>query len=267
MKSKFQKTVWDFYKKNRRDFPWRTTKDPYRILVSEIMLQQTQTSRVVPKYNEWLKKFPSWKALAKAPLRDVLLTWQGLGYNRRALALKKTAEIISREYKGKFPTDYEKILALPGIGHYTAGAVLAFAFNIPIPIIETNIRTVFIHFFFKNKKSVHDEKILALVEKTLDEKNPRDWYYALMDYGVMLKESKNISHRQSAHYAKQSPFKGSNRELRSSILKYIATNPKVSEKQIITKMKNSSTKVKENLKKMTSEGFIQKSGSYYIIAG
>jgi A/G-specific adenine glycosylase len=266
MKSKFQTTIWDYYKKNRRVFSWRETKNPYHILVSEIMLQQTQTSRVVPKYKVWLKKFPNWHALAKANLRDVLIAWQGLGYNRRALALKRTAEIITHKYKGRFPTDYKKILDLPGIGHYTAGAVLAFSYNIPLPIIETNIRTVFIHFFFKNKKSVRDENILLLVEKTLDERNPRDWYYALMDYGAMLKETKNISHRQSTHYHRQSPFKGSNRELRSSILKFITKNDKVTEKQITTEMKNSSIKVKENLKNMTVEGFIQKSGSYYIIA-
>jgi A/G-specific adenine glycosylase len=263
--NKFKKTIWDFYKKNRREFPWRETHDPYKILVSEIMLQQTQTARVVPKYKSWLKKFPTLKALALAPTRSVLLEWQGLGYNRRALALKRVAEIITQEYKGKFPTDYQKILALPGIGHYTAGAVLAFAFFIPIPVIETNIRTVFIHFFFKRKKNVHDKDILSLVEKTLDQNNPRNWYYALMDYGVYLKEQGLTHGTRSAHYVKQSPFKGSNRELRSHILRYIGTHKKVSEKSIINTMKQDPIKVKENLKKLSEEGFLKKKGNLYSI--
>jgi len=186
---KFKQTIWAYHTANRRDFPWRKTHNPYYILVSEIMLQQTQTERVKQKYAEWLELFPTIEALAKAPLQKVLTTWKGLGYNRRALALKRTAEKIVDEYSGKFPNTYNHILDLPGIGPYTAGAVLAFAFNKAMPIIETNIRTVYIHFFFKDHGEIHDKEILELIEKTLDHENPREWYYALMDYGVMLKKT------------------------------------------------------------------------------
>lgn len=261
----FKKRVYDHFKKYGRDFPWRKTRDPYKILVSEIMLQQTQTVRVIPKYKAWLTKFPNWKKLSSASVKSVLTTWQGLGYNRRALALKQTAEIISHKHAGAFPTDYAKIMALPGIGPYTAGAVLAFAFNIPIPIIETNIRTVFIHEFFKNKKSVEDEHILTLVEKTLDQKNPRHWYWALMDYGAHIKETEGNKNRASAHYTKQSPFRGSNRELRSQILKLIARKS-TSEKAIVIALKKPTEKVKQNLNKLSHEGFLRKKGLIYSIA-
>ncbi|MDQ3014324.1 MAG: A/G-specific adenine glycosylase, partial [bacterium] len=180
--AKFRNTIYKYYRENKRSFTWRETKDPYKILVSEIMLQQTQTDRVVSKYNEWLSHFPTFTDLAKAKLQHVLKVWQGLGYNRRALALKRAAEIVVKEYKGTLPNDYEKVLDLPGIGPYTAGAVMAFAFNKPFPIIETNIRTVYIHFFYnQHHGQIHDKEILALVEKTMPGETsakggPREWY-------------------------------------------------------------------------------------------
>ncbi len=188
---KFQEVIFTYYRENKRIFAWRETIDPYAILVSEIMLQQTQTERVKIKYAEWLVHFPTLESLATAPLQKVLLHWQGLGYNRRALALKKCAEIITSTYKGKFPIDYDKLLTLPGIGPYTAGAVMAFAYNKPYPVIETNIRTVYIHFFYGDKfGQIDDKELLPLTEKTLPRVasakwGAREWYYALMDYGVM----------------------------------------------------------------------------------
>ncbi len=220
------------------------------------MLQQTQTVRVIPKYTNWLRQFPSWKALSTAPLKKVLLAWQGLGYNRRALALKRTAEIIIKEYKGKFPTDYKDILNLPGIGPYTAGAISAFAFNIPLPIIETNIRTVFIHFFFKDRGNIHDADIMPLIEKTLDQKNPREWYWALMDYGAHLKQTEGNASTRSRHYVRQSPFKGSNREMRSLILKYITAHPERTEDQIIDHVKKDPEQIAVNIAALVREGFI-----------
>ena len=229
-KKTFQHTVWKHYKENPRPMPWRTpwiklrkdgTVDPYKILVSEIMLQQTQVSRVIPKYKSFLKKFPSFKSLANANLSDVLIEWQGLGYNRRAKNLKATAEIITNESRGKFPTDLDSIMNLPGIGQSTVGAIMAYAFNTGIPFIETNIRAVYIHFFFKNHGQIHDKELLPLIEKTIDHSNPREWFYALMDYGVMLKATIKDPARKSQHYKKQSSFKGSRREKRSLILKYI----------------------------------------------
>jgi A/G-specific adenine glycosylase len=211
-----------FYKKSGRGhLPWRKTKDPYKILVSELMLQQTQVSRVVPKYESFLKKFPDFKTLAKAPLIDVLKEWQGLGYNRRAKFLHQTAKILTGEYKGKFPKEVSEIEKLPGIGHYTARAVSTFAFNTSEVFIETNIRTVFTHFYFPTKKIVSDKEILLLVERDLQKSKmePRDFYAALMDYGSHLKANGVRINNKSKHYAKQSKFEGSARQKRAALLR------------------------------------------------
>lgn len=221
----FKQTIWAYYKQTKRNLPWRKTRDPYKILVSEIMLQQTQSHRVEPKYKTFLEKFPTVEVLAKARLQDVLQEWQGLGYNRRALYLKKCAEIIVKEFKGKFPKDLNTLISLPGIGKATAGDILAFAWNIPTVFIETNIRSVFIHFFFADKEHVSDVDILPLVEKTLDIKNPREWYWALFDYGVLLKKTKNPN-RKSTHYAKQTKFIGSMRQKRAAILRLVLEKPR-----------------------------------------
>jgi len=267
----FKQTIWNYYKKNRRDFPWRNTHDPYRILVSEIMLQQTQAPRVVKKYEVFLKKFPTIKKLAHASLVDVLFIWNGLGYNRRALALKETAKIIVEKYSGNVPTDFEVLISLPGIGPATAGDILAFAWNIPSVIIETNIRTVFIHFFFKDNrrkddkhntsKKIHDRDILPLIGKTLDTKNPKEWYYALMDYGALLKKTHGNASRKSVHYIKQSPFKGSNRQLRSHILKLIMQKGLTAQEILHLIQKNMDKKIlkkgiNQNLIALQKEGLI-----------
>ena len=139
---KFQQKILDWYEKNKRDLPWRRTRDPYKIWISEIMLQQTQVSRVIPKYEAWLEKFPTVASLAKAKTADVLAMWSGLGYNRRALNLKKTAERVVNEFGGKFPRDEKLLRSLPGIGEYTAGALLCFAFDEQIAVVDTNIRKV-----------------------------------------------------------------------------------------------------------------------------
>jgi len=144
----FQNKIRLFFNKNYRIFPWRETSKSYNILVSEIMLQQTQTFRVMGKYEAFIDAFPDFAALAGAQLNTVLSLWQGLGYNRRALSLKKTAEIVVSNFHGTLPDSYEELISLPGIGKATAGSILAFAFNKPIPFIETNIRRVYIHFFF-----------------------------------------------------------------------------------------------------------------------
>ena len=170
---RFQKTILHFYAKQGRVFPWRETRDPYAILVSEIMLQQTQTDRVIAKYLEWMKRFPTVEALARAPSQKVLRVWQGLGYNRRALHLKRAGEMIVKKSDGVIPSDVEKLDALPGVGPYTAGAIGAFAFNIPSAFIETNIRTVHLHFFFKKRKKVGDEEILKVIERTLPSHHPQ----------------------------------------------------------------------------------------------
>ncbi len=219
----FQKTILDNYHVAERLFPWRETHDPYAIVVSEIMLQQTQTSRVVPKYLAWLAEFPTVHSLAAAPLSRVLEMWVGLGYNRRARFLHETAAIIVRDYQGLFPSDPGALDALPGIGPYTARAIAAFAFGIRSAFIETNIRTVFIHFFFPGRDDVRDSEIMPLIEETLTD-DVRLWYYALMDYGAELKRTVINPGRQSAHHVRQSAFSGSRREARGAIIRYLAEN-------------------------------------------
>ncbi|MFX1353574.1 MAG: A/G-specific adenine glycosylase, partial [Promethearchaeota archaeon] len=185
------------------------------------MLQQTQTSRVAEKFLEFIDKYPNFNALANAQINDILKIWQGLGYNRRALALKNIAETVVNNYDSKLPEDINILKSFPQIGHNTASSIITFAFNIPTVFIETNIRRVYIHFFFQDKKLISDKEILELVEKTLDTSNPRDWYYALMDYGVMLKRRYPELHKKSTNYRKQTKFKGSSREIRGKVLKLI----------------------------------------------
>lgn len=224
--SSFRKTVQVFFRtQGRHDLPWRKTADPYKIVVSEIMLQQTQVPRVLEKYKEFLKQFPTVQALSQASLRDVLHVWSGLGYNRRAKFLYQMAHVVVVEHKGKFPATIEGLQKLPGIGVYTAGAVYAFAYNKPVPIIETNIRTVYIHHFFPTKKSVSDKELMKKIEITLDTQNPREWYWALMDYGSHLKSQGIKNNAKSKHYAKQSKFEGSKRQIRGAIMRELLKKP------------------------------------------
>lgn len=221
----FRQTVRNYYKKHgRHELPWRHTTDPYKILVSEVMLQQTQVDRVRPKYELFIKTYPSAQVLAKAPLGAVLSLWVGLGYNRRAKFLKQAAEAVVVR-GGVFPTTTKSLTELPGVGPYTAGAVAAFAYNLPVVMIETNIRTVFIYHFFKERTAVADSELLPLILQTLDKKNPREWYYALMDYGVYLKKTYGSNNHQSKHHVIQKPFKGSIRAVRGAIVRQLAGVP------------------------------------------
>lgn len=217
----FQQTVWDFYQVHQRHFPWRHCEDPYVVVVSEVMLQQTQTYRVEPKFNQWILSFPSFEMLAQANLREVLFAWQGLGYNRRGVALHKIAHIVMEHHQGQLPADPLILETFPGIGKATAASICAFAFNMPTIFIETNIRTVFIHSFFNNQTEISDKQLVPLVEQTIDRSNPREWYYALMDYGVHLKKLYKNPSRRSAHHAKQSKFEGSDRQIRGAIVRLL----------------------------------------------
>ena len=259
----FQNIIRGFYEKNRRDFPWRKTRDPYKIFVSEVMLQQTQVSRVLLKYPEFIKVFPTLKSLAKAPFSDVLRVWQGLGYNRRARALKSASEAIWGLYKGKIPKDMEQLLGLPGIGPSTAGGILAFAYDTPYPFIETNIRRVFIYHFFPRKKNVHDRKILELVEKTMDTQNPREWYYALFDYGTHLGKQVENPNRQSKHYTKQKVFEGSHRQIRGAVLKKILGKGSMSKERLRAEIKVSDKSLERVLEELVKEKFITKHRGKY----
>jgi len=252
----FQKIIYSHYQKHGRYFPWRCTRSPYRILVSEMMLQQTQVVRVIPKYRKFITTFPNFSSLARARLNEVLTIWSGLGYNRRALALKKISHIVCNDWGGKLPKDFEKLKTLPGIGEATASSLLAFTWNKPVIFIETNIRSAFIHHFFPKKKNVQDKKIISLVEQTLDKSNSREWYYALMDYGVMLKTKYGNPNTRSAHYAKQTPFKGSHRQIRGGILKILTKNKFLSELEIIKKTDFKPLSVKATLGELKREGFV-----------
>ena len=222
----FRKTVYACRRAyGRPDLPWRKTSSPYRILVSEFMLQQTQVPRVIEKYGAFLRRFPDFESLAKAPLRDVLRAWSGLGYNRRALHLRETARVVLSEHEGKLPADLSLLRSLPGIGQATASAVAAFAFGEGHPFVETNIRTVFIHHFFEGRKRVSDGDILPLVEQTLDHNDPRAWFQSLMDYGVALKKKYPNPSRRSAHHMRQGRFEGSTRQARGMIVSALVKGP------------------------------------------
>ena len=261
----FRKTIHDYYHVNGRDLPWRKTRNPYCILLSEIMLQQTQVERVLKKYEEFLAAFPDFSTLARAPLRKLLRIWQGMGYNRRALALRALAQRVVNEHRSKLPPEHGKLLALPGIGEYTAGAVLAFVFNKPVVFMDTNIRRVFIHEFYHDRESVHDEEIIPLVERTLDTGNPRQWYNALMDYGTMLKKERVNPNRKSAHYARQSPFENSNRQVRGRILKILVAESPLTAAKVVEVTGMDAKRVQKNLVDLQREGFVRKKGGTYFI--
>ena len=220
--SEFQRMLAQRGEELYRTMPWREDTRPYYVLVSELMLQQTQVPRVVPKFEAFIARFPDEKALAGASLADVLKLWQGLGYNRRAKFLHEAAKMIVQDFDGKFPASEADILRLPGVGKNTAGAILAYAFNQPAIYVETNVRTVYIHHFFADNFAVDDKEIIELVEATIDRENPRRFYQNLMDCGSCLKAQgvRNIS--QSRHYKKQSPLKGSIREVRGQIIKLLS---------------------------------------------
>jgi A/G-specific adenine glycosylase len=222
------------------------------------MLQQTQTRRVIPKYKTFISAFPDFASLAKAPLRRILTVWQGLGYNRRALHLKKLARIVVKDFNGKLPAEPRILETLPGIGKATAASIAAFAFNKPTIFIETNIRTVFIHVFFDGQDVVDDGEILPLIERTLDRKNPRRWYNALMDYGVMLKEKNENPARRSAHYKRQSAFAGSDRQIRGRILKVITERQSTNETELVKTLNVERTRLRRLLRQLEKEGFIKK---------
>lgn len=218
----FKKAVWKHYDASARaHLPWRKNLSAYRVYVSEIMLQQTQVERVIPFFRSWMRAFPTVRALASAPQSEVLRLWKGLGYNSRAIRMRRAAETVVREFGGAFPRAYDDLLSLPGIGPYTAGAICAFAGNQPRIFIETNIRRVYLHHFFRGKQSVHDRDILALVERTVDRERPREWYWALMDYGAFLGRTIPNPNTRSRHYVRQSAFEGSDRQIRGRILEVL----------------------------------------------
>jgi len=257
---KFQKKVYSFYESNgRHTLPWRKTKNPYRILVSEIMLQQTQVDRVIVKYQDFLKAFPTVKSLSNASLSDVLKLWSGLGYNRRARFLHQAAQYIVQKHSGNFPNTREELQQLPGVGPYTAGAIATFAFDVSLVMIETNIRSVFLHEFFNTATKVSDKDILPYIEASQDTENPARWYAALMDYGTFLKKEYPNPNRKSKHYVAQSKFKGSLRQVRGTILPLLFEK----ERTVAYIMKATGfekKKIETALENLSNDGLVQKNG-------
>lgn len=273
-----KRAVWEYYAVSRRDMPWRHPNaqgifDPYHIMVSEIMLQQTQVTRVIPKYIEFLRIFPSVQALAAAELSDVLLLWSGLGYNRRAKYLWEAARYVMGHFGGVMPTTVDDLVCLPGVGRNTAAAIAAYAYNQPAVFIETNIRTVFIHHCFADAQLVSDKDILAYVEQALPRHGEtwssdyepdiyRHWYWALMDYGTYLKSSLGNLNVASKHYTKQSRFEGSRRQVRGVVLRALMDGPKsvVDMQELIIDERLGSV-----LHDLEREGLIRRAGKKYCL--
>ncbi len=222
-----------------RDMPWRYIDDAYGVLVSEVMLQQTQVSRVMGKWSAWMDAFPTLDALAHADTADVLGAWQGLGYNRRALNLKRACEACVEMYDGMLPLSVELLEQLCGIGPTTAAGIVAFAYDRPAVYIETNVRTVFIHSFFPEKDRVSDRELAPYVRAACPEEDVRGWYYALLDYGAALKAALGKGAdpaRRSASYTRQSAFTGSHRQKRAEVLRIVLAAPSATAQEIFSQL-------------------------------
>jgi A/G-specific adenine glycosylase len=257
---KFIDKIWEFHRKHRRSFVWRENISPYWVVVSEIMLQQTQTSRVSVKFSDFIGYFPDFSSLANAELSEVLAMWQGLGYNRRGKFLHEIAKKVVLDFDNTLPSDPQILNTFPGIGSNTAGSIVAFAYNIPTIFIETNIRRVFIHEFFGGQENIHDKQILPLIAQTLDKENPREWYYALMDYGSWLKTQVPNPNRKSSHYKVQTKFEGSNRQVRSTLLRYLLQHKSADLDVLQNIFSPKETRVQQNLLDLAHEGFIEFDG-------
>ena len=214
----FQEFIWQKGRELYRDMPWRRDVRGYAVLVSELMLQQTQVARVIPKFEQFMAVFPDEKALSQADLGEVLALWQGLGYNRRAKFLWEASNTLVTDFAGTMPSTEAELLRLPGVGKNTAGAILAYTYNQPSIFIETNIRTVFIHHFFADEEVVQDVHIASLLASTLDREHPREFYWALMDYGAALKAMGVRTNSRVKGYVKQSKLEGSLRQMRGRII-------------------------------------------------
>lgn len=256
----FQAIVWDYYAHNARRMPWRDVPTPYHVLVSEIMLQQTQVNRVLPKFQAFIARFPDVASLAAAPLGDVLREWNGLGYNRRAKFLHQAAQAVAQEYEGTLPDQLDLLVKLPGIGKNTAGAVLAYAYERPVVFVETNIRTVYFRHFLEGHERIDDKEVIALLEQTIDREQPREWYWALMDYGSYLKQHHGNNITLSKHYTKQSAFAGSLRQLRGQVLKLLLQAP-MTHKQLDEKFADA--RLETLLQELERDGLIHRADGFY----
>lgn len=265
-KTDFQESVWGYFRTHSRSMPWREDPSAYSVLVSELMLQQTQVPRVIPKFEEFMTRFPDIKTLSEATLSGVLITWNGLGYNRRAKFLHETAKKVVSDYGGEIPDTLSELVTLPGIGPNTAGAILAYAHNQPVIFIETNVRTVlFHHFYASSGAKVSDKELVELAGHVFDLEQPREWYWALMDYGTYLKKTAGGRLGSSKHYKKQSPLRGSLREMRGKILKVLTRGP-ISEHEL-QKTIEADERFVPALESLLGEGMIAKKDGVISLTG
>jgi A/G-specific adenine glycosylase len=229
------------------------------------MLQQTQVDRVIEPYGRFLRRFPTPLFLAEAQLADVLTLWQGLGYNRRGANLKRAAEVVVERNNGILPQDVQQLQALPGVGPYTASAVAIFAFGQAHPLIETNIRALYLHLFCSDAEEVHDRQIMPLVAATMDETRPREWFYALMDLGAALKREIPNPGRRSAHHTRQSPFRGSNREQRSLLLRAVLASSGLTSNELLALTPGREDEAMRNLSDLVREGLLRRQEERYLV--
>lgn len=255
----FRSRVWTHYRVAARPMPWRSDFSPYRVLVSEFMLQQTQVSRVIPRFEEFIGTFPTIASLAAAPLAAVLTAWTGLGYNRRARFLHESARIIVSTRDGHVPGDEAELVQLPGIGVNTAGSIAAFAYNRPSVFIETNIRRAVLTHYLHDTEPVSDRDVREVVARTLDREKPRRWYWALMDYGEMLGRTQPNANRRSRHYSRQSPFENSDRQLRGRILKTLTAAESLAAEELPRYTGFSVERVTRQLERLAREGLVEHS--------
>jgi A/G-specific adenine glycosylase len=262
----FKSLIYANYEKAGRAFPWRAAAvSPWGVLVSEFMLQQTQTDRVIPYWERWMRLWPGPGDLAGASLEEILREWSGLGYNRRARYIGECAGIITEEHGGRVPDTPDKLLPLPGIGSYTAGAIACFAYNYPSVFIETNIRSAVIHFFFQDREAVADREIVPILESALDRDNPRQWYWALMDYGAALKKITANPNRRSAHYIRQSPFEGSFRQLRGSLIRSLISQGPAAAEELLRRTGIERDHLYRALEALKKESMVAEEGGIYKI--
>jgi A/G-specific adenine glycosylase len=255
-KKAFQEKVWSYYRQHRRDFSWRNGVTPYRVLVSEIMLQQTQASRVEAYFMLFMHTFPSLSSLARAPLSAVLKVWQGMGYNRRAKYLHECVRRIVDEYKGRVPCNPVVLETFPGIGKATARSIVAFGFDAPVVFVETNIRRVILHHFFPQQHNVSDEAVMEVAEQVLDTASPREWYNALMDYGTMLAKREGNANRRSRVYKKQPAFAGSLREVRGALIRALTDTPYITKAALLKALPFDAERIKSALDQLEREGLV-----------
>jgi len=259
----FRAQLYSWFEKNGRSLPWRNRPTPYRVLVSEVMLQQTQVDRVKPYFAAWMKQLPSFTTCARAPLSDILRLWQGLGYNRRAKMLHEAVKIVVHTHNRRLPTDPAVLQTLPGIGPATARSIAAFAFNAPTVFLETNVRTVLLHHFFKDEINVDEHRLSQVAGQLVDEQNPARWYSALMDYGTYLKKTFGNNTSNWKGYHKQSAFAGSNRQVRGKIIKVLSSVAAIEHEHLQELIDDS--RFEDVIAQLIGEGLVQRTETHYCL--